>query len=335
MAQDPNKTFRAPFVDNVQDPLAKAEAAAAAEKLNSLTKTVTTNQSNPNTTTPANTNNAVNSVTILPKPENAKPAEPVIPAASVNAELVYLIGRSEGNYLITGVTKRDLAHELGLCHLTVIIVPFISNGLHKGKFIVHDRTAKLEATRVANGKSPSYNLFGGHCIADVAKIGATVTDSICKEEAKRELSEELFRKGGPGSKIQLEIWEGGKRQEHTAQAEPYKPNELIPIGITLNPNEHNNECSYYFALPVPESDIFGGEIGFSDAIPENLSLLAADSYRLNGKERNILLPIKIFSELELLKIPYLNPKTEICDAITRLWRPENERVYKTLKQYIQ
>jgi|GEM_PF-3948866 len=258
-------------------------------------------------------------------------------APALSPELIYIIKQDEKykNFIITGVTTRDVAHEFGLCHLTVIVVPFIADGLHRGKIVLHDRTAKLEAKKSGNRKSPSYNLFGGHCVADITKIGHIVTESDYISNARRELSEELLKKGNSSSKKQLETWKNGEKQDDTVGAEPFSHKELISLGITANLEGNNKEYSYYFALPISESELFEGTADISKTSPENLKLVAADSYHRGGEEHDVYLPICIMSEIDLLKTPYVTPNAEICDAFTRLWKPENAGVYAKLKKYIQ
>lgn len=61
----------------------------------------------------------------------------------------------------------------------------------------------------------------------------------------------------------------------------------------------------------------------------------SDKYMKEGQGCNLFLKAAVLSELELLIVPNRNPKAEICDAITRLWLPENEAIYEKLKQTIR
>lgn len=271
-------------------------------------------------------------------------------------EWIYTVERQEDRYCMTGITERKVAEKFGLRHLTVIIVPFVvkvKDEKNYGKWIVHDRTAKQWAKGELNSPSPSYNLFGGHCTADISNanflaksIGQEISVDFCLEEAKRELEEELLCRGG---QKQLEIWKNKVKTNEIQNASPYNAGELIKIGFSTYPGKHNAskqniELSYVFALPVPEAD--------------TPKLIAADNYRLvceesekkeagspqskenetGGnivKEHDIALPIKLIKEEDLLLAWQMNPDVEVCDAITRLWLDENTKLISKLRNEIQ
>ncbi len=242
------------------------------------------------------------------------------PLIGANGEPLYVVERRGDDCYIVGFTERTRAEKTGERHLTVIIVPFVADGRDRGKWIVHDRTPKQQARRKRDYKTPSYNLFGGHCTANLDRtdlIGTVVPMGICDDAAKRELEEELLR---AGSKTELEIWEDGHATGAVVLADPYEPTDLIPIGFTSYQDKENVELSFVYTLPIPEADIG--------------CLIAADNYMREGQERNLQLEIAVMSETELLIIPYRNPNAEICDAITRLWLPENTGVYEKLKRTI-
>jgi hypothetical protein len=126
--------------------------------------------------------------------ESCEPDQP----KTVAAEKLYIVKRRGRGYLISGFEERTVAESEGHRHLTVIIVPFVADGSERGRWIVHDRTAKLWAKGKNGDRSPSLNLFGGHCsvTADQKKqVGGPVTQDIFDEAAKRELEEELLCRG--------------------------------------------------------------------------------------------------------------------------------------------
>ena len=237
------------------------------------------------------------------------------------AEKLFIIEKDRKGYLIRGFEERSVAEKLGLRHLTVIIVPFIIDGAAKGRWIVHDRTAKQWAKRKNSCLSSSLNLFGGHCAADadqMKRIGEYITEDIFVEAAERELEEELLR---CGSEHLLEIWDNKDGPSGSISAARYQHQKLIPIGYVTYSGQDNNELSYLYALPVPAEDVD--------------KLLAADNYEKDGMEHDILLPIMEVNEAELRSMHRKETSVEICDAITRLWLWENRVVYRKLRQAIQ
>lgn len=241
-------------------------------------------------------------------------------APKSDTEMLYAVCREDDEYIITGFTERTAAERRGICHLTVIIVPFIQDGINRGKWLVHDRTAKLWAKGRQNGKTPSYNLFGGHCTADVSRIervGKPVPLEICGLAANRELQEELLCRG---NELALEVWTNKQRTDSICAASyEYKP--LLPIGYASYTGDDNVEISYVYALPVPAEDV--------DA------LIAADDYIKDGSKRNVALPVAVKSEAELMDLHLGRPEVEICDAITRLWDKENRDLRRKLKETIR
>ena len=230
-------------------------------------------------------------------------------------ELVFTVEKVSGEHIITGITTRDAAEQYGLCHLTVIIAAFVSDGHLRGSWIVHDRTAKQWAKGKQNFPTPSWNFWGGHVTAypgDVGMIGKSVPQRVCDDAARREISEECYT---AGTGTMLEVWSDGQKVKEVP-AEPYPVKELIPLGFITYADESNVEASYCYALPIPMKDI--------------ALLRAADDYMADEGKRNVQLPISSKTEMELLKIPYTDPRAEVCDAITRLWMPENSDVYKKL-----
>ena len=238
-----------------------------------------------------------------------------------NSEPLYIVEQSVDDYFITGFTERKVAEKFGVRHLTVIIVPFVADGENAGKWIVHDRTAKQWAKGKLDCKTPSYNLFGGHCTADVTQIGligSKIPQEICDSAAKRELEEELLCFDGS---ICLEIWENKRKTDCFVNACPYEANDLIPIGFSSYADKDNIEFSYIYALPVPEKDLS--------------TLVAADNYVINEMEHNVSLPIVVLSEIDLLVLSQTDYSIEVCDAITRLWNAENKVVIDKLRTVIK
>ncbi|MEA4939707.1 MAG: hypothetical protein VB091_09000 [Christensenella sp.] len=252
--------------------------------------------------------------------EPEKPVAPPPPKA-VPAEKLYIVQKTKRGYEICGLEERSVAEQKGLRHLTVIIVPFVAGGPEQGRWIVHDRTAKLWAKKKAAGASASLNLFGGHCSADegaINRIGTPVTMDIFDVAAERELEEELFRRG-TGHK--LEVWENSEGASDSRETARYAHLPLIPVGIVTYSSASNCEASYLYALPVPAADV--------DA------LIAADNYMRDGEERDIALPIIRMRENELRKLQKNNPDVEICDAISRLWLCKNRAARKKLQRVIR
>lgn len=243
--------------------------------------------------------------------------------ANTKSEPLFLVEQRGDKYFITGFTEWDIAEQNNLRHLTVIIVSFVADGKEKGKWVVHDRTQRQWARGLPDCKNLSYNFFGGHCTADLSRvdlIGAEVPQEICDFTARRELEEELLCHG---NEIELEKWEGRQKRVENVTAGFYHAKEPIPIGFSSFSGIGNLEISYIYALPIPEADL-----------PK---LVASDSYMLDGKEHSVCLPIVTVSESELKEMHARSEETnvEICDAVTRLWLPENAGVYKKLKRVIE
>lgn len=258
-------------------------------------------------------------------------SEPAHPSGQApQGELLYMVKKSDEEYIITGITERSVAEKMGLRHLTVIVVPFVTDGADKGCWIVHNRHDK----QVAKGKTGaplSLNLFGGHCgpsdndISGV--IGQTVGIERLRKNALRELSEELLCKNG--MEKQLELWRDGMFAGEFLYASPYEvyPESLIPIGFTEYAAKDNIEYSYIFALPVPGSQVE--------------QIIAADNYEKRSQtdgiayETDIALPVVFMAESELKRLwESRDPQVEVCDAITRLWEEQNRVVHQRLIEYI-
>jgi hypothetical protein len=226
-------------------------------------------------------------------------------------------GKKEGSkYIVDGVVDRDVAEKDGIRHFTVIIVPIITDGEDKGKWIVADRTKKQQAKNKPVKHEKSYNLIGGHIKAnDMSLIGQPMSDEVLLEGALEELSEELFSAQFETSgNVSVELWENGKFTGCRESVGKYNNKELIPIGFTEFTSAQNTEYSYVYVLPVPSADV--------------AYLVTADDY---GKGLNVKLDIAIFSESQLKDMHENDPSIEICDAITRLWLPENTEILEKLR----
>ncbi|MGI6546434.1 MAG: hypothetical protein ACOX2M_08485 [Fastidiosipilaceae bacterium] len=242
-------------------------------------------------------------------------------------EPLYIVEKRGQEVVITGFTERNAAEKLGVRHLTVIIVPFVADGKKAGRWIVHDRTAKQWAKGKIDCKTPSFNFFGGHATADPTEldlIGQAVPLDICLAAARRELEEEFLRNG---EEMELEVWLNQKKTDAPIYAAPYQARELIPIGFASYADRDNVELSYFYALPVPGSDLD--------------NLVAADNYidesakDTEDPERDVFLRVDDFFEAELLVMAHMQPDIEICDAVTRLWCPENKAVIEKLRTVIE
>lgn len=236
-------------------------------------------------------------------------------------EKIITVERRGEKVIYTGSSDRDTAHKHGICHLTVIVVPFIADGADKGKWIIHDRRDK----QLAKGlpcPGCSFNLFGGHCnppFSEAALIGEEIPEALLIDSALRELSEELYLSCDSGEALER----FGKNETVLAKPYPLNENSLIGIGWTFFSDAADTECSFLYGLPVPSKDVE--------------SLIAADDYiKPDGTKGNIALPVFIKTERELLDIyRENNSDTEICNAITRLWDERNSAVYKKLSDTIQ
>lgn len=257
-------------------------------------------------------------------------SEPVIPPKPApQGEMLFILKKLDDEYIITGITKRSVAEKMGLRHLTVIVVPFVTDGPDKGCWIIHNRHDK----QIAKGKTSaplSLNLFGGHCGPSnddtIGAIGLKVGLDMLREHALRELSEELLYKNGLEKR--LEVWRDGVFTGEYISASQYRVHpELFPIGFTEYTAKDNVEYSYIFALPVP--GVHAEQI------------IAADNYEKSTStgtktyEADIALPILFMQESELKRLWRSRiPQVEVCDAITRLWEEQNEAVYQKLIEYI-
>ncbi|MDR0287641.1 MAG: hypothetical protein LBI03_08080 [Clostridiales bacterium] len=247
--------------------------------------------------------------------------------AQIYTEPLYEVREEGGKYYLSSFVDRKIAENSNtpILHLTVIIVPFVADGVQKGQWIVQDRAAKQWAKGKLFCNSPSYNFFGGHVKADISKtelLGSEIPQYILDEAAKRELSEELLVLSD-NNEIVLEQWQYGDKTDKVTGAKPYVYKELIPVGMSKYYSADNSEISYFYALPVPSEDV-----------PK---LIAADDY--DGK--NVELPVYVKTEMQLLKTPYrtnlsyTTEQGEICDAITRLWDGYyNVKVYNKLVEII-
>ena len=254
------------------------------------------------------------------QPEPSAAPEPATPPA-VSSEKLYIVQKTKHGYEIVGFEARSVAEKQGLRHLTVIIVPFVAGGPEQGRWIVHDRTAKLWAKGKAAAASASLNLFGGHCSADEEaqkRIGELVTMDIFDVAAERELEEELLRRGKGHT---LEVWQSKAGPSESREAAGYAHLPLIPIDVVTYDGEDNKEASFLYALPVPAADV--------DA------LIAADNYERDHKERDIALPILRMNGKELKRLHKQDPDVEICDAISRLWLWKNRAANRKLKRVIR
>lgn len=257
--------------------------------------------------------------------------EPVRPVRQApQGECLYTVLKQEEKYILSGITKRVVAEKLGLRHLTVIIVPFVTDGPDQSRWILHNRHDK----QIAKGKSCvplSLNLFGGHCGPPeddiTGQIGQTIGSELLCENALRELSEELLCR--KGKEKRLELWREGVFTGEYLCASPFevKPESLIPIGFTEYAAKDNVEYSFVFALPVPGSRVE--------------QLIAADNYEKHSQtdgtshEADIALPVLLMAESELQRLwESRDPRIEVCDAVTRLWEEPNHAVYQKLLECI-
>ncbi|MCL2810495.1 MAG: hypothetical protein FWD25_01215 [Clostridia bacterium] len=241
-------------------------------------------------------------------------------------ELLLIVHKeTEEQYRIIGLLERKYAHAVGARHVSVVIVPYISNGINnKGKWLVHNRYPKQCARGEISPQNPEWNLFGGHCnpskpvseyfdkLLDFDDVWATVFDELQDELLIKNPSEGMAEK-------KLEIWEKGKIIGKTkATPYPFDKDRLTFVGVAAFADNSNVEYTYYFALAIDE-----------DVVP---LLTAADDYEdKKSKEKNLVeLPINYFAESEL-RAKYIKNDKEVCDAITRLWLDENSAVLHKLR----
>ncbi|MDR0992910.1 MAG: hypothetical protein LBL87_08480 [Ruminococcus sp.] len=234
-------------------------------------------------------------------------------------ETIYQGKKVGAEYIVEDFVDRDYAENNGIRHFTAIIVPFITDGKDKSKWIVHDRTPKLWAKKKPVRYEKSYNLIGGHIKADDLSLkGKPMPYKTLLEGALAELSEELFQNDFAEPKaVDVEVWENGKNTGRVSQVGRYNHKELIPVGFTEYTAKNNVEYSCVFALPVPPED-YG-------------NLVSADDY---GKNLNVKLNLEKFSEEQLKDMYENDPSVEVCDAINRLWLPENAETLDKLRLII-
>ncbi|MDL2253673.1 hypothetical protein LJC49_06310 [Ruminococcaceae bacterium OttesenSCG-928-I18] len=247
-------------------------------------------------------------------------------AAYTHGELLYIVQQSASDdYIITGITERTVAERNGVRHLTAICVLFVTSGPHRGKWLCHNRAPKQWAKGKPDCKAPSWNFWGGHITASLEQldvIGQKVSREVCDPGMAVELSEELYCRG---TGVELEEWRSPQGPSGTIPAASYHHGPLLPIGLTSFSGKGNCEASYLYALPVSGEDVD--------------SLIAADDYIRGGEKHNIALRIKPMSEDELKNLHKNDPAVEVCDAITRLWLPENTvahaKLSKTIEEYLK
>lgn len=231
-------------------------------------------------------------------------------------ERIITVDRQGDQIIYSGSAERNFAHQKGICHLTVIIIPFIADGKNKGKWVVHNRRDKQLAKGLAC-PAVSFNLFGGHCNPpkeEASLVDKEVRAELLLDSALRELSEELFLKADEG--MALECF--GSKDVIIAKRYPVNSTDLIPLGYTYCKDKNDIECSYVYAFSVPS------------AVEERI--IAADDYtKSDGSKGNVALPVFLKSESELIKHHNLS-ESEICNAITRLWKPQNAEIHSKLLQ---
>jgi hypothetical protein len=246
-------------------------------------------------------------------------------AAKNYQEPLYQIYKRGGRYFSEAFVDRKRAHDRSdpVRHGTVITVAFVADGKDKGKWIVCDCTPKKWANGTKPANAPLYNFFGsGHIIANLETEGFGEIDrSVLDETVRKELSEELLVRS-ENNEIRLEVW---KDEENTGEhigAKPYLYDEknLKPIGWSEFDGDDNMEYSYIYSLAIPASDV--------------PLLLSGDD---GPDSTSVYLPVRVMSELELLKAPYVTQvsgakkkKAACLDAISRLWDILNIETYEKL-----
>jgi len=109
-------------------------------------------------------------------------------------EILYIVNKeSSEKYRIIGMLEREYAHAIGARHVSVVIVPYVSNGADKGKWLVLNRYTR----QIAKGKkasiNPSWNLFGGHCNHSPNKtIGTLIDEKDIMDTVLDEIQGELL-----------------------------------------------------------------------------------------------------------------------------------------------
>ena len=171
----------------------------------------------------------------------------------------------------------------------------------------------------------SLDLFGGHCYAQVSQIGYIVEESDMMFGVMREMNRRLLLRGS--GEITLEVWEEKLREPvfmGRQTASPYleyADGDWINMGLVEYRDEANSEYSYVFAMPIPAYDVE--------------QLLAAGKYPRDGEKQGVQLPLHMYAEEELRALyGFRMPNREICDAITRLWEPQNAETYARLTDFI-
>lgn len=247
-------------------------------------------------------------------------------------EKLFIAEKINDEYIIKGFAEREYIEKYGIRHLTTIIIPYITDGNDKRKWILHDRSAKIRAKMWVKGKCPpfkteydkSYNLIGGHCSAEGNEglFGEPIQENLIREDAKRELTEEVYTEGDD---IFLEIWDENGNTGKTKSAKKYNCDDLLEfVGVAEYGTVGSGNVEYSFVYALPISSV------------EYNNLLFADDYISpnDKKNHNVFLEKKLFTADELANMPIacVNGKSsaEICDAITRLWLPQNKAVLKKL-----
>lgn len=260
----------------------------------------------------------------------------------------------EGDLSVIGTEIRDVAHENGTRHATVIVVIFDPN---TGLVLVHDRAMKLKLKKVLHGKDASktpaisYNFTGGHITAD--QEADRITEAIIMATLQKELQEELrsariewydFARNGVGEICvppafrqdppydEIEYWV-------QRQNDYYHNRELVTdfrcdlstakhMGIASfgTPGRGNCEYSAVYALEVSAKQAERDGLVCTDNV--------VDQY---GASHDIVLPYDYVALEELQALARTNGANgiEVADGISRLFDEENEAVYATLQAHIK
>ena len=234
------------------------------------------------------------------------------------SERIITVEKQYGKIICSGSIERETAHQSGIRHLTVIVVPFVPDGKDQGKWLVHNRRDKQLAKGLSSPEF-SYNLFGGHCNPPEEEdmiIGKEIGKDLLLDSAVREMSEELFIRDDRGRNLEVFGSDGFIR----AIPYPVREDQLIPLGYADFDDSKDAEYSFYFALPVSAENIE--------------SYVAADDYiREDSCKGNVALPISLKSERELYALyQQNNSDIEICNAISRLWEPQNSTLLSKIRQ---
>jgi hypothetical protein len=220
---------------------------------------------------------------------------------------------------IAGLTDRDVAHNEGDWHFTVLTIFYITDGKDKGKLLVHDRAARQKAK--GKGDKTEYNLSAsGHCeISDKitkekveALKGHKYNHPMVKEQIfdptfDKEFSEEVFLADTNGN-VKLQGYDGNVKE----------CDKLTPVFLGFvrfsgkGSDGINNEISAVYGIPVDEDTAN--------------NLIFADD---DGKGNDIYLKKEFFS-LDYLRELYDNQPELLCDAISRLFTDENRHIFDYL-----